>query len=80
MSAPCPSCPDGKIKTIDTRQQPGTVRRRHRCRACNHRWTTYEISREDYHLLKEWRRTKQLTVQVLRNAADFIDGQPGIAQ
>ena len=40
---PCPECSHPHTSTIDVDRHPsGTIRRRHECRACRHRWTHYE--------------------------------------
>jgi transcriptional regulator NrdR family protein len=39
----CPKCNSPNQYVIDSRDAPGNmIRRRRNCRACNHRWTTYE--------------------------------------
>lgn len=44
----CPHCGDQNVGIIDSRQTDAgkeiIVRRRRRCRSCEHRFTTYEIS------------------------------------
>jgi transposase-like protein len=40
----CPECGHDKISTIDSRKDKGEWRRRRkRCEACRHRWSTLEI-------------------------------------
>jgi len=46
MSIACPVC-DVPSKVLDTR---GAMRRRE-CLGCGHRWTTYEVTAEDYRRL-----------------------------
>ena len=46
----CPSCRSNDVGVIETRtfseENNAPVRRRRKCKTCNHRWTTYEISEE----------------------------------
>lgn len=47
---PCPKCSGEITAVVDTRAAAGVraaVRRRRRCLACSHRFTTYEQSSED---------------------------------
>jgi transcriptional regulator NrdR family protein len=44
----CPLCYSEEFDTIDSRPSLGTIKRRRRCKNCQHRWTTYEVSAETY--------------------------------
>lgn len=46
MSAgvPCPACGDRASGVQDSRPNGAAIRRRRRCRACDHRFTTYETA------------------------------------
>lgn len=45
----CPECVSTDVKVIDSRCSPeGSYRRRRKCNACGHRWSTYEITQEDW--------------------------------
>lgn len=44
----CPACGHGDIRVIDSRDAPGSIRRRRECQACGHRFTTFE--RVEYRL------------------------------
>jgi hypothetical protein len=41
--APCPSCRASTSDVVDTRPWHGQVKRRRKCRACQHRWSTLEV-------------------------------------
>lgn len=47
----CLSC-HGDTQVVDSRQEEGKRYRRHRCRICNTRFTTYEITAEEYERLQ----------------------------
>lgn len=44
----CQKCRSGKSFVTDSRPEPETIRRRRKCSACGHVWTTFEITREQY--------------------------------
>lgn len=46
MNNPCCHSTDSFI--CDSRMSNGTIRRRRVCRLCGHRFTTYEVSRDEY--------------------------------
>lgn len=48
----CPKCNGALIKCIDSRLSGARTRRRHLCIKCGHRFSTLEITVEDYHGLK----------------------------
>lgn len=48
MDCPC----GGKTEVIDSRALTDGRRRRHRCKACGERFTTYEITVEEYDRLQ----------------------------
>ena len=43
----CINC-NSKTTTLDTRQSPQGVHRRHKCLSCGHRFTTIEVTKEEY--------------------------------
>jgi transcriptional regulator NrdR family protein len=43
----CPECAQ-KSAVIDTGKKVNYVRRRRKCKACGHRWTTREITVEEF--------------------------------
>lgn len=47
----CSSC-HGDTLVIDSRQEEDRRYRRHRCRKCNARFTTYEITADEYERLQ----------------------------
>lgn len=50
----CPKC-KARAYIIDTRSSP-TKRRRYKCNNCGERFTTYEISKEEYKELLRYRK------------------------
>ena len=46
----CPNCGivDHSNRVVDSRAWKHTVRRRRECKNCNHRWTTYEATEEEF--------------------------------
>ena len=48
----CPKCNAYGLACSDSRPYNETIRRRRRCLNCGYRFTTVEISVEDYHKLK----------------------------
>ena len=59
----CPYC-GGKSNTINTRHSDGMVRRRHECRLCQKRFSTFEIYAQDY------KNTKSI-IQFVRGIRDL---------
>ena len=49
----CPRCKAYGLSITDSRPDGETIRRRRRCLNCGYRFTTYEISNEDYRNLKD---------------------------
>lgn len=47
----CPSC-HRRAYVIDSRQEAHRRYRRHRCRSCDARFTTYEITADEYERLQ----------------------------
>lgn len=48
----CPKCLSANSICIDSRiTKENSIRRRRRCADCDYRWTTYEVSDEDYYNL-----------------------------
>ena len=48
----CPKCNSSLLKCIDSRPISGRTRRRHECLKCRGRFSTVEISVEDYKALQ----------------------------
>lgn len=50
----CPGCGSGKSRVVDSRDEPAKQarRRRHQCLVCDRRYTTYEITAEEYRKLE----------------------------
>lgn len=38
----CPACGSNSSRVVDSREQPGTIRRRRECVKCDARWSTEE--------------------------------------
>ena len=47
----CPKCGSAEYKVIDSRITEETVRRRRECLKCGNRWSTAEISIDEYRRL-----------------------------
>lgn len=47
----CPQCGHEKTEVRDSRPYGETIRRRRRCHACAHRFSTYEILQEEYDVI-----------------------------
>ncbi len=45
----CPMCGSDSTATLDSRSDNDSVVRRKKCLKCNHRWTTIEIDRDQWH-------------------------------
>lgn len=59
----CPNCKNNNIYVLDTRpSSENSIRRRRVCLDCDHRWTTYEYSKEDL----DNRKIKKF-VRIVRN-------------
>jgi transcriptional regulator NrdR family protein len=63
----CPSC-HGDTQVVDSRQEDEKRRRRHRCRSCNLRFTTYEITAEEYERLQ----SVKVNVSAIRGAIQAL--------
>lgn len=48
----CPICNSDKLICTDSRPSRGNTRRRKECQMCAHRFTTLEISADEYKTLK----------------------------
>ena len=61
-TALCPSCGHNKVATIDSRKDKGEWRRRRkRCEACKHRWSTLEVPEDD---LAELLQCREMLVHI----------------
>lgn len=45
----CPMCGSDDITTVDSRSDHDSVVRRKKCIACNHRWSTIEIDKDQWY-------------------------------
>lgn len=63
----CPRCHNHRGQVTDSREDDAnsTIRRRRRCPACGHRWTTYEVTAEDRAALVERDRRVRTAVDAL---------------
>jgi transcriptional repressor NrdR len=56
----CPKCGNTRNCVIDSRKSTcNSVRRRRFCKACGHKWTTYEITEIDKALLEMFKRRNE---------------------
>ena len=62
----CPACGEHHNQVIDVRSRAGEpgLRRRRRCFACGHKWTTVEITTTEYRQHKERVRRTQKRVRL----------------
>lgn len=68
----CPRCKAYGLSCTDSRTDGETIRRRRRCLNCGYRFTTYEISAEDYRKLKgEVEGTEALITDMLSYLDEF---------
>lgn len=68
----CPRCNALGLTCKDSRPNGETIRRRRRCLNCGYRFTTYEISAEDYRKLKgEVEGTEALITDMLSYLDEF---------
>lgn len=56
----CPNCGlvNNDCKVVDSRPFKHTIRRRRECSECNHRWTTYETTKEEILGMLHQRKSK----------------------
>ena len=61
----CPKCRSENVLIINSRPRGDTVRRRRECENCSERWTTLEISMEEYQLLTyAFKKSKRTLIQL----------------
>lgn len=65
----CPRCKAYGLSCKDSRPDGETIRRRRQCLNCGYRFTTYEISTEDYAKLKN---NEALVADVVSYLDDFF--------
>ncbi len=55
----CPNCLSNNVYVIDSRNESknNSILRRRKCSNCNHRWSTREISEENYEEYKELKKS-----------------------
>jgi transcriptional regulator NrdR family protein len=70
IRAPCPACRASTSGVTNTRAWHGIVRRRRKCRACEHRWSTLEIPSE---LAASLPLMEENLRRVSRTAAEMAD-------
>lgn len=49
----CPKCGSDQIFVVETRNQPGYIKRRRECMFCSERFNTAEIKMDEYKNYKE---------------------------
>lgn len=63
----CPKCGSSALAIVDSRQSNETIRRRRKCLKCGHRFSTFEISFEEYYGLK-------IIETLLEDVLVFVEG------
>jgi len=66
----CPVCASPSA-VIDSRHASGVCRRRRKCKACNQRWTTYEVPASFVALAKELNKIQSVLTQSTQTLADL---------
>lgn len=66
----CPRCKAYGLSCTDSRPDGETIRRRRRCLNCGYRFTTYEISKEDYRKLKD---TEKESDALIADMLSYLD-------
>jgi len=61
----CPHCSWGSSAVLEARQTQQYKRRRRECLSCEHRWTTVEVTAEEYKELKELANKAQQLQSIL---------------
>ena len=67
----CPKCDAGSTRVINTTQEPDRIRRRRKCKMCQHRWNTLEMpadlveEMEDLHTSIVGEKYKEVRASVL---------------
>lgn len=73
----CPKCGHNSTGVIDTRGSkiyPGErIRRRRMCNSCGYRFTTFEISADDYNSYMEMKNKSEEIAVNLKYISDFFD-------
>jgi hypothetical protein len=77
--APCPSCRASTSDVTDSRAWHGQVKRRRKCRACAHRWSTLEVpfditNTRQFHLMEA--KLRRLAAE----ATETADALRGLAE
>ena len=68
----CPSCGHDHVSCYDTRHPEGVARRRRKCLSCGHRWTTYEVDKAEYEIMRRWRDLQIMIGKWVEDAAPPI--------
>ena len=66
----------GSTEVIDSRQDGQKRRRRHRCRTCSKRFTTYEITADEYDRLQSVKVNMAAIKEAIR-ALEVVQGAVG---
>lgn len=67
----CSKCNSKKISCVDTRRCKGYTRRRRMCLVCGNKFTTYEISEEDFKHIQELKDETNKDKTLLFEELDF---------
>lgn len=70
----CPKCGEHRlISCIDSRGRNGSIYRRRKCLICDTRWSTFEISFDEYNKLKEKEAVLAKVHEKIGDISDFIE-------
>ena len=77
--APCPSCRASTSDVTDSRAWHGQVKRRRKCRACQHRWSTLEVP-FDITNVREFHLMEAKLRRLAAEATEMADALRGLAE
>lgn len=69
----CPKCNSNNVMTIDSRRHEQTTRRRKLCADCGERWSTLEVSMEEYKSLMKIKSSLYGTIETLKSEVSKYD-------
>ena len=61
----CEKCGSAELDIVDSRSIEGGVWRRRECRRCWHRFTTYEVSKDDFLKFALWKFSGEMNRETL---------------
>lgn len=70
----CPNCGERQLNScIDSRPRNGTIYRRRKCIRCGFRWSTFEVSFDEYNKLKQKEYVLSKVHEKIGRISDFIE-------